>query len=80
MRIWCLLFVICNMLYTDMYKRNTYFSIQVAMIGCDYCSDIENGHISLIKQVEYQLVKRISDTVTEEMGNFGSSSLCKGLK
>ena len=23
-----------------------------------YLSDIENGHISLIKQVEYQLVKR----------------------
>ena len=41
-----------------MYKRNTCFPSKLSVIGLWYRSDRENGHISLIKQVEYQLVKR----------------------
>ena len=41
-----------------MYKRYTCFPSKLPVIGLWYRSDRENGHISLIKQVEYQLVKR----------------------
>ena len=64
-----------------MYKRNTCFPSKLPVIGLWYCSDIENGHISLIKQVEYQLVKRNQWYSDRGNGkNFGSSSLLQGLE
>ena len=64
-----------------MYKRNTCSPSKLPVIGLWYCSDIENGHISLIKQVEYQLVKRNQWYSDRGNGkNFGSSSLLQGLE
>ena len=64
-----------------MYKRNACSPSKLPVIGLWYCSDIENGHISLIKQVEYQLVKRNQWYSDRGNGkNFGSSSLLQGLE
>ena len=64
-----------------MYKRNTCFPSKLPVIGLWYRSDRENGHISLIKQVEYQLVKRNQWYSDRGNGkNFGSSSLLQGLE
>ena len=64
-----------------MYKRNTCFPSKLSVIGLWYRSDRENGHISLIKQVEYQLVKRNQWYSDRGNGkNFGSSSLLQGLE
>ena len=64
-----------------MYKRNTFLPSKLPVIGLWYCSDRENGHISQIKQVEYQLVKRNQWYSDRGNGkNFGSSSLLQGLE
>ena len=64
-----------------MYKRYTCFPSKLPVIGLWYRSDRENGHISLIKQVEYQLVKRNQWYSDRGNGkNFGSSSLLQGLE
>ena len=64
-----------------MNKRNTCFPSKLPVIGLWYRSDRENGHISLIKQVEYQLVKRNQWYSDRGNGkNFGSSSLLQGLE
>ena len=64
-----------------MYKRYTCFPSKLPVIGLWYCSDRENGHISQIKQVEYQLVKRNQWYSDRGNGkNFGSSSLLQGLE
>ena len=64
-----------------MYKRNTCSPSKLPVIGLWYCSDRENGHISQIKQVEYQLVKRNQWYSDRGNGkNFGSSSLLQGLE
>ena len=64
-----------------MYKRNACSPSKLPVIGLWYCSDRENGHISQIKQVEYQLVKRNQWYSDRGNGkNFGSSSLLQGLE
>ena len=64
-----------------MNKRNTCFPSKLPVIGLWYRSDRENGYISLIKQVEYQLVKRNQWYSDRGNGkNFGSSSLLQGLE
>ena len=64
-----------------MYKRNACSPSKLPVIGLLYCSDRENGHISQIKQVEYQLVKRNQWYSDRGNGkNFGSSSLLQGLE
>ena len=64
-----------------MYKRNACSPSKLPVIGLWYCSDRENGHISQIIQVEYQLVKRNQWYSDRGNGkNFGSSSLLQGLE
>ena len=64
-----------------MNKRNTCFPSKLPVIGLWYRSDRENGHISLMKQFEYQLIERNQWYSDRGNGkNFGSSSLLQGLE